>query len=250
MEEFIAQLKMKPEGISEEQGISETARLIRKADQTKEVKISVIVPIYNSMVFLRECLDSIIQNSFEDYEIILIDDGSIDGSLEIEAEYAEKYSFITLLTQRNSGQGSARNLGVRLARGKYIQFVDSDDLIKDNLLGNAYVLMEKDTLDFAVFDGEDFAEADVSEKMVTKYDGYYLRDNQYDGVMSGSELFCLMNQNKEYRVQVGMMFFRRDFLLKNGIVFPYDILHEDELFCYEIYIKALRAEYIDRKSVV
>lgn len=95
------------------------------------VKVSVIVPIYNSEKYLKRCLDSLIGQTLDDIEIILINDGSTDNSEGIIQEYVEKYKDkIKYISQKNSGQAVARNIGIKVATGEYIAFVDSDDYIE------------------------------------------------------------------------------------------------------------------------
>ena len=95
--------------------------------------LSVIVPIYNLETCLPKCLDSILSQTYEDFELILVDDGSEDGSLAVCREYQEKDDRIRVFHQANGGVSSARNLGLNHARGKYISFVDGDDLIESDL---------------------------------------------------------------------------------------------------------------------
>jgi glycosyltransferase involved in cell wall biosynthesis len=92
-------------------------------------KLSVIVPVYNVKEYLGRCLDSILRQTFSDFELILVDDGSADGSAEICDIYAEKDARVRVIHQSNSGQGMARNTGLRVSTGEYIGFVDSDDWI-------------------------------------------------------------------------------------------------------------------------
>ena len=90
-------------------------------------KISVIVPVYNVEKYLRECLDSIVNQTLQDIEIICINDGSTDGSAVILEEYAAKDKRIKILNQENKGAGEARNAGINSAQGKYLAFIDGDD---------------------------------------------------------------------------------------------------------------------------
>ena len=90
-------------------------------------KVSIIIPIYNNEKYLRECLDSVLNQTFQDFEIISINDGSTDNSLKILEEYAKKDSRIKIVTQENKGAGSARNEGLKLAKGEYLAFLDGDD---------------------------------------------------------------------------------------------------------------------------
>ena len=89
--------------------------------------ISVIIPVYNVSIYLRQCLDSIINQTYTQLEILLINDGSTDDSLEICQEYALKDSRINVISQQNKGLAAARNKGLALASAEYLMFVDSDD---------------------------------------------------------------------------------------------------------------------------
>ena len=99
-----------------------------------EIKVSVIIPIYNTEKYLAECLESIINQTLKQIEIICIDDGSSDGSAAILKEYAQNDLRISMYTQKNRGVSAARNVGVRHARGKYLFFMDSDDILEKNAL--------------------------------------------------------------------------------------------------------------------
>lgn len=96
--------------------------------------VSIIVPVYNVEKYLRECLDSILNQTFKDFELLLIDDGSKDKSGEICDEYAKIHSNITVVHQKNQGQAAARNNGVKISKADWIMFVDSDDVIHPQLL--------------------------------------------------------------------------------------------------------------------
>lgn len=98
------------------------------------VKFSIVIPVYNSGKYINECLDSVINQTFKDIEIICIDDGSTDNSLSILKEYEEKDNRIKVLSQEHRGVGAARNYGMELAKGEYINFLDSDDKISANTL--------------------------------------------------------------------------------------------------------------------
>lgn len=100
--------------------------------------ISIIVPIYNSEKYLNKCLDSILGQTFEDFELILVNDGSTDTSRQICEAYREKDQRVTLVNQSNSGAAAARNTGLSAARGTYIGFVDSDDFIAKNMYEELY----------------------------------------------------------------------------------------------------------------
>ncbi|WP_413533398.1 glycosyltransferase family 2 protein [Empedobacter brevis] len=104
-------------------------------------KISIIIPIYNSEKFLTKCINSIINQNFSDYELILVNDGSTDESQKICEEFTNSYSFIKLINQVNKGVSSARNIGLNNAKGKYICFIDSDDTIQKNYFENYFEII-------------------------------------------------------------------------------------------------------------
>lgn len=97
------------------------------------IKVSVVVPVYNVEEYLRECLDSLVNQTLSDIEIILVNDGSTDNSPAICEEYAKKYEKIKYISQKNQGLSGARNTGIRVAKGEYIGFVDSDDYVKRDM---------------------------------------------------------------------------------------------------------------------
>ena len=94
--------------------------------------ISIIIPVYNTSKYLHRCLDSILNQTFCDFELILINDGSTDNSLEILREYEAKDSRIVVIDKPNEGVSSARNQGIEIAQGEYIMFCDSDDYVAEN----------------------------------------------------------------------------------------------------------------------
>ncbi|MCI6217042.1 MAG: glycosyltransferase, partial [Helicobacter sp.] len=116
-------------------------RIWSKSDS---IKVSIIIPVYNSQKYLRECLDSVTNQTLKQIEIICIDDGSTDNSLEILKEYASKDERINILTQTNLYAGAARNAGLAVAKGEYIQFVDSDDWFDLNMCKRMYAQAKKD----------------------------------------------------------------------------------------------------------
>lgn len=122
----------------------------------RNIKVSIIIPIYNVEKYLRQCLDSAVNQTLSNIEIILINDGSTDNSSCIAREYSLNYSFIKLIEQKNSGQSIARNKGIDAANGKYIYFLDSDDYIEINAIENLYKEAERNNLDLVLFEGNSF----------------------------------------------------------------------------------------------
>lgn len=112
--------------------------------------VSVIIPVYNVEKYLRECLDSVVNQTLKDIEIICIDDGSTDGSLDILNEYKEKDNRFKILTQKNLKAGVARNNGLKVATGEYLSFLDSDDIFELTMLEDMYNMAIRDNADTVV----------------------------------------------------------------------------------------------------
>lgn len=115
-------------------------------------KVSVIIPVFNSESYLEKCLDSILSQTLTDIEVILIDDGSTDASLEIIKQYAKKYNNVKYKSKINEGQAIARNIGIEMATGEFICFIDSDDYIENTMLEKLYTLAQKDNSDIVICD--------------------------------------------------------------------------------------------------
>ena len=114
-------------------------------------KVSVVIPVYNTAPYLRQCLDSVLAQTLREIELICVDDGSTDGSAAILKEYASKSpvscTSINILTQENAGQSVARNIGTAHARGKYIYYLDNDDALHPHALERLYQVAEALRLD-------------------------------------------------------------------------------------------------------
>ena len=118
--------------------------------------VSIIIPVYNSEKYIRECLDSLLKQTYINFEIICIDDGSQDLSFEILKEYENRDNRIIVLSQKNQFAGIARNTGMKIARGKYLLFLDSDDFFCNDMLENLIRKAEIDNTDILIFDAYKF----------------------------------------------------------------------------------------------
>ena len=116
------------------------------------IKVSVIMPVYNAYSYLRDAIEGVLSQSLSELELICVDDGSTDRSLDILREYMQRDSRVRVLTQNNAGPSWARNKGLSRARGEYIIFLDADDLYEPELLKTLYELAERDNLDIAITD--------------------------------------------------------------------------------------------------
>ena len=114
-------------------------------------KVSIIVPIYNVEEYLVKCLDSLVNQTLKEIEIICINDGSTDNSLEILKAYAQKDDRITVINKKNSGVSDARNTGLEMANGEYVMFVDSDDYLEIQTCQSIYEKIKKDNSNLLIF---------------------------------------------------------------------------------------------------
>lgn len=143
-------------------------------------KISIIIPVYNVADYLTECIESIVVQEYKDYEIILVDDGSTDGSEKLCDELAQKYDAIHVIHKENGGHSSARKAGILNSSGEYIFFVDSDDYIEANLLKNISDKINLYNPDVIAFD---FARVDESGNYIDK-----IENKADEGLYSGEKL--------------------------------------------------------------
>ena len=118
-------------------------------------KFSITSPVYNTSAYLREFFDSVLNQTFSDFELIMVDDGSTDGSLEICREYAEKDNRIKVLTQKNQGAGPARNKGIENSAGDYLLFFDSDDWVDAHILETLDRVLSKNDTDLLIYGAEE-----------------------------------------------------------------------------------------------
>ena len=195
-------------------------------------KVSVIIPVYNVEKYLPDCLDSVLGQTMRELECICIDDASPDRCGEILDEYAARDERVRVLhLPENHMQGYGRNRGLEMAEGKYVYFLDSDDMITPNAMEELYQLAERDDLEGIYFDSQVLLE---SEDLAT-YAEYYIckRTGEYpDEVMTGQALMELFMENREWMVFVQRQFWRRDYLMENKIFSPERTEHEDELFSF------------------
>ena len=188
-------------------------------------KVSVIIPVYNVEQYLRECLDSVINQTLKDIEIICVNDGSTDGSLKILEEYARKDNRIKIINQKNQRQGAARNNAMKIAKGEYTLFLDSDDFIRQDTCEILYNKSKKHKLDMLNFEGINFdTETKISEQLKGQTIYY----------VTGSKEAFNRNELEEFIYNIPIsacrIFYRSNFLTVNNISFPERILFEDNYF--------------------
>ena len=209
-------------------------------------KVSVIIPVYNVENYLPACLDSVLGQTLQELECICIDDASPDRCGEILDEYAAQDDRVRVLhLPENHMQGYGRNRGLEMAEGKYVYFLDSDDMITQNAMEDLYQLAEEDELDGVFFDSQVILESEELERYAANY--ICMRKGDYpDQVMTGQALMELFMEKGEWMVFVQRQFWRRDYLLKYSIFNPEKTEHEDELFSVMAALLAQKVRYIRR----
>ncbi len=202
-----------------------------------EILVSVIIPVYNTGLFLKKCLDSIVGQSFDKYEVLCINDMSTDDSKNIIEEYRDNYPFVYLYeTGINSGQAEARNVGLKHARGKYISFVDADDYLNDkDALRILYENAEQSDASVVVFD----AETEYEDEECLKFgEPSVVSERIKDGIYKGKDYFRLFVNSPVTYVAVWRQFWKRDYLLNTNLFFVNNTApHEDLVFTFEAFLK-------------
>ena len=211
------------------------------------IKVSVILPVYNVGQYLKECLDTVINQTLKEIEIICINDGSTDNSLEILNEYAKKDDRFIVLSQENQGQGVARNKGVELAKGKYIQFVDPDDWIELNMLDNLYNFAEEHNsqiVKFDYFEYNDYSgkckQHDFVKEIKDEYN-YDLNEFPYY-TWKLLKKGCLSNLD----LHVWTYFYLSSFIKSNDIKFAPNNRGEDHLFADGAIVLSSKIDYLNK----
>ncbi len=201
--------------------------------------LSVIIPVYNVENYLRQCVDSVLNQHLDDYEIILVDDGSPDACPRICDEYASQYSFIHVIHKPNGGLSSARNIGLKAATGKYVMFVDSDDWLNPNvkLSDIERVVQQKPEIELFIMPSLHYVEGK----------GYYQRveHNKLSSVRTDSveHYYHDLLQNGNLEVSAFSKIIERSFLLEHGLQFREGITGEDNEWMIRV-LRSLNSIYI------
>ena len=202
-------------------------------------KVSIIVPVYNVEEYLERCLDSLVNQTLKDIEIIIVNDGSTDGSKEIIQKYLNKYKNIVYLEKENGGLSSARNYGIPYAKGEYIGFVDSDDYVEFTMYEKMYKK--------AVEEKSDMVECDFIWEYPNK------KREDIGKIYSGKKEAIV-----EARVVAWNKIIKKDIIEKTKITFPEGLRYEDIEFFYKIvpyldkisFVKETLVHYVQRESSI
>lgn len=175
------------------------------------ITVSIIIPVYQGKSYLKRCIDSVLAQSCQEYEIILVDDGSTDGSAEICDEYAEKQKTITVIHKENGGLSSARNAGLEIASGEYVMFIDADDVVHSKMLETELKVLKEENADIFICGLKRFAEIEEVDTCAE------LQIKNCVEIQSGleieSKLFC--GQNVENIYPVVENYLRKQYLMES-----------------------------------
>lgn len=203
------------------------------------IKVSLIVPVYNTEEYLEQCLDSCVDQTLDEVEIIVVNDGSTDGSLRKIEEYAGRYDNINVISIVNSGLSVARNAGLATARGKYVCFCDSDDWMDIECLEQAYCYAEKYSLEIVTFDARV-----KCEHTGNPFTPQYNRFDMVDALQSYTGIEFVQKYRHTERVSAWLHFVRRDFLERHRILFLPGAIYEDHKFFMDCMAYAVRVRYL------
>lgn len=201
------------------------------------IKVSIIIPVYNIESFLPRCLDSIVGQTMREIEIITVNDGSTDRSLDILHSYAKKDKRIRVFSQENKGLSVSRNLGICIAQGDYILFVDGDDFIDSESCERLYREAIDNNLDIVAAGYCEVRNNTVSygkkRRGIKNCDGkIFFTENMKHHTMSVCAPYAL---------------YKRELIINNTLMFEPGLLHEDELWTPQVYFCAKKVSYLDFK---
>lgn len=202
------------------------------------VILSLIVPVYNVENYLESCLGSIFDQDISNFEVIVVNDGSTDRSIEIANKFLETHSNLQIIHKENGGLSSARNFGMPYAKGKYIWFVDSDDWIEENVFKEIIERLENYELDALLINTKN---AFSNGSKIPRRKALNI-DQQ---IIKGPQLFKTLVKNKAYLPMVWLFIYRREFLEAHRFTFIHGIIHEDEPFTLKFLSIESRIQVID-----
>lgn len=212
--------------------------------ERKDVLISVIIPVYNVEKYIEACLKSVLAQGGEEIEVICVDDGSSDRSLKLLQKYALCDERVSVIPTVNGGQSKARNIALSHVSGKYVYFMDSDDILQEKLFQTLLPVMEADELDMMMFDAIPFYDDKELEKTIKRN---YSRREELSDIYSGSKMLQRMVEIKSYQPSPCLYITRTSHLREQDLRFHEGIIHEDNLFTFMNLMSAKRTSH--RKMV-
>lgn len=205
--------------------------------------VSVVIPAYNVEHYLRSCLDSVLQQSVSNIEVICVEDGSVDGTMNVINEYCCKDARVHLISYGvNRGAAYARNRGLEAATGKYVYFLDADDLIQPEMFSKLIACADANETDCIYFNSKLQDEEHLGSMRLS----FHLPDIE-GRLLMGESFFCICVKNDAYAASVCRQFWSREFLVQHGIKFPEGLLGEDMEFSLKAMLMVKRCMCIDEE---
>lgn len=206
-----------------------------------KVTISAVVPVYNVEKYLKDCLDSIIGQIVPFDEVILVNDGSTDNSRKICEAYCKKCSYLKVVDQENRGLSVARNVGIQLVTGEYVVFIDSDDMVREDMTLRLGEILNGSGYDAVFYNADVYYEDRTGEPP-----NYFTRGGQFYGRDMKGRDYLREAFLEDYVVSSCMAAYCVRFIRDNHIYFPEGIYFEDHAFCLQTYLMAEKVRCIDQ----
>ncbi len=207
-----------------------------------DIEITIIVPAYNAEKYIIECIQSVANQTYKNFEMIIINDGSIDNTKKIVEDEQKKYNWLKLINIQNHGQGYARNLGLKNANGKYILFLDADDILSFLTLEKSYNQIKKDNSDFCFFKWSKFK--NETKKNIRVKENTLLPAKC---LLEGAECLDMLYLTPYYTVN---NLYKKEFLLNNNIKYGEGYIYEDVPFWLKVITKAKKISILDEKLYI
>lgn len=208
--------------------------------------VSLVIPVYGVEKYLKDCIDSVLKQNIKDIEIILVDDGSPDKCPEICDEYAKKDARIKVIHKENGGSSSARNAGIDAAMGKYLMFMDSDDMWneKESVNGLIKAVEENTDIDMFLFSSLDYIEG---KGFFKRKEHYNLSDRTFETV---TEYCDFLQTNGNFEVAAYTKVFKRDFIVNNKLYFKNGIIAEDSEWMLRVLRRVGKVQIVNKPYYV
>lgn len=203
------------------------------------MKITIIIPVYNVEKYIKKTIESLIKQTLVDKEILIINDGSTDNTLQVVREYINKYKYIKIINQKNLGVSHSRNVGINEAKGKYILFNDGDDWIKDeDYLERIYNISLKNNLDVLTSGFNIYYNSQNIKKV--EFDNFF---NEV-GILNGKEYLRYSLEKNSTNYSICTCLIKRELILKNNLYFSEKIKNaEDQEFLIKLFLISKRVKF-------
>lgn len=211
-------------------------------ERKENIKVSIVVPVYNVEAYLKQCVDSLLAQTIDSKEIILVDDGSTDSSGKLCDAYGDKNACVRVIHKKNGGLGSARNAGAELVTGEYLYFIDSDDWLEEDALETLYTSAKRDDLDLILFGARCVFDDPAEEKKQANI--RYDRRADLNTVRSGLDSLERAMAAEDYQTSVCLRLYRTAYYRGQGFRFDETIIHEDEDVGFLSYLLAPRVKIV------